>query len=65
MQTSIATYHEAPATVRFRRWTAFGGTAYMANQIAGFSVGEAEVLERHGRAVIIRRAGHPAGMVTK
>ena len=67
MQTSIADYVQAPATVRFRRWTSYGNTAYLRGQEAGFTLHEAEMLERRRAADIIHRASHgpAAGMVTK
>ena len=53
MQTSIDTNSQAPVTVRFRCWTAFGNTAYMRGQEAGFTSWEAEQLVRRGKAVIV------------
>jgi len=40
-------------TVRFRRWHAFGPTAYMRGQEAGFSPAEAEKLQRLGIGIIV------------
>ena len=67
MQTSIDTNSEAPAMVRFRRWTAFGNTAYLRGQEAGFSLHDADLLSRRGAADIVHRASRApvAGMVTK
>ena len=52
-QTSIDTYQEPEVAVRFRRWTAFEGTAYQRGQHAGFARAQIAELERRGIVDIV------------
>ena len=67
-QTSIDSYRPAEVTVRFRRWTAFNGTAYMRHQEAGFARHQIAELERQGIVDIVHvtpRELSPKVMVRK
>lgn len=64
-QTSVDRYEPSEATVRFRRWFAFGNTAYLRGQEAGFSMAEATVLARRGVADIVHARELNRSMVTK
>lgn len=55
-QTSIDTYQPSEVTVRFRKWTAFNGTAYMRGQQAGFPRSQVADLERRGIVEIMQVA---------
>ncbi len=52
-QTSIDAYSPSEVTVRFRKWSAFNGTAYQRGQQAGFSRSQVADLVRTGRAEIV------------
>jgi predicted metal-dependent phosphoesterase TrpH len=53
-KTSLATRGTPPGevTVQFRRWTAYGQTAYQRGQFAGFPASVAEQMERAGAVVL-------------
>jgi hypothetical protein len=69
-QTSIGDAAPPPdeVTVRFRRWHAFGPTAFQRGQEAGFSPRDAEMLARRNIAIVVHdrsRLTAGAAMVTK
>lgn len=67
-QTSLASRAPTPennVTVRFRKWTTHGNTAYQRGQFAGFSERDAAILVRNGAADIVERRSVLAGAVLK
>lgn len=52
-QTSLDEYQQSEATVRFRKFTLEGNTAYQRHQQAGFTMVEAQRLRREGVADIV------------
>jgi hypothetical protein len=59
-QTSIDEYVPSEVTVRFRKWTAFNGTAYMRGQQAGFPRAQIAELERRGIVEVVQATARDA-----
>ena len=61
-QVSVDSYTPSEVTVRFRRWTAFNGTAYMRFQQAGFPQAQVAELVRQGVVDIVHTRDNAPGM---